>query len=146
MQEGYESQAEQLKALRQQLEFTQQKLKVLARCPLALNHLSLEKEPSSLFSTVHPLNHCLCLKQMAEARISENENKGLEYKGRMEDMHKRLIEAEGKLHEGEELRRKLHNTILVGLCKSSTGHVMDSARFDVPGKVSASADEVSVSF
>ncbi|CAM6126329.1 unnamed protein product [Calypogeia fissa] len=76
LEEGYESQGEQMKVLRQQLEFTQQKLK------------------------------------MAERRISENENKGLEYKGRMEDLQKRLIEAEAKLHEGDELRRKLHNTIL----------------------------------
>lgn len=58
----------------------------------------------------------LFLDQMAEARISENENRGLEYKGRMEETQKKLVEAETKLHEGEEVRRKLHNTILVSVC------------------------------
>lgn len=51
--------------------------------------------------------------QMAESTVVQHQHEDAEQKVRMEDLQQRLSEAELRVREGDILRRKLHNTILV---------------------------------
>jgi hypothetical protein len=51
--------------------------------------------------------------QFARAQLSQQKVEGAEHQAQYAQLQERLVKAEQKVQEGELLRRKLHNTILV---------------------------------
>jgi hypothetical protein len=51
--------------------------------------------------------------QFARAQLSQQKAEGAEHQAQYAELQERLVKAEQKVQEGELLRRKLHNTILV---------------------------------
>jgi hypothetical protein len=51
--------------------------------------------------------------QFARAQLSQQKVEGAEHQAQYAELQERLVKAEQKVQEGELLRRKLHNTILV---------------------------------
>lgn len=51
--------------------------------------------------------------QMAECTVVQHQHEDAEQKSQLEDLQERLFEAELRVREGDVLRKKLHNTILV---------------------------------
>ncbi len=58
--------------------------------------------------------------QFARAQLSQQKVKGAEHQAQYAELQERLVKAEQKVQEGELLRRKLHNTILVYFLTASS--------------------------
>eukprot|EP00250_Pteridium_aquilinum_P010308 c19286_g1_i1 orf=318-2759(+) len=76
---------------------------------LEVNYASQAEEIAGLRSQLEMANRKL---QMSESILIQHKNEGVEKKIAIEELQDRLAEAELRVHEGELLRRKLHNTIL----------------------------------
>lgn len=50
--------------------------------------------------------------EMAECTVVQHQHEDAEQKSQLEDLQQRLFKAELRIREGDELRKKLHNTIL----------------------------------
>lgn len=76
---------------------------------LEVNYASQAEEIMGLRSQLEVANHKL---QMSEGLLMQHKSEGVEKKMAIEELRHRLADAELSVHEGELLRRKLHNTIL----------------------------------
>lgn len=85
-------------------------LQILATKATALeeSYMSQAEQIKSLRQQLDVANQKL---KMADASFEQQKQEGAGYLSTVKDLQARLAEAEHQLHEGELLRRKLHNTI-----------------------------------
>ena len=92
-------------SLREEMSIANQKLQV----DLSPNQSSLNLQSQGFL----PLSFLDIICQMVESKVVQQQYEDAEKKVVMKDLQQRLADAELRVREGELLRRKLHNTILV---------------------------------
>lgn len=115
LQETCSLQKERIKMLEQELAFAKEKLKVMVLSS-KLSHLPIFRYSLLCQLFLYTDQLFICFLQMVDASMSHTMTEFEEQKQRMHELQERLADTEHQLCEGELLRKKLHNTILVRKC------------------------------